>query len=143
MKKNIITLLGKKLAKEGNEFVYLGITPKCKGCKLKAVCSNLQEGRVYRVEKVREKSHDCQLHDEDVVVVEVKKQPHEVNVKKEVAEATAIEYHKIKCNNALCPEYEACVPKIKEKEYKIVEVLNDVNCPRGFNLKKILIDDTK
>ena len=76
-------------------------------------------------------------------MVEVKKQPHEVNVKKEMAEATAIEYHKIKCNNALCPEYEACVPKIKEKEYKIVEVLNDVNCPRGFNLKKILIDDTR
>ena len=55
----MVTLIGKKLAKEGNEIMYLGITQKCKNCKLKTVCSNLQEGRVYKIVKVREKFHEA------------------------------------------------------------------------------------
>lgn len=143
MKRNIITLVGKKLAKVGNEFIYLGITQKCRNCKLKTVCSNLQEGRIYKIVKLRDKEHACSLHEEGVVAVEVQKLPHEVNVKKEEAEATAVAFHKIKCNNISCNEYMFCHPPIKEKEYKIVEVKEDVECPRGYNLKRILIDDLK
>ncbi|MCD6447453.1 MAG: UPF0179 family protein [Thermoplasmata archaeon] len=139
----LITLIGKKLAQEGNEFVYLGITQQCKNCRLKTVCSNLQEGRTYRITKIRDKTHQCKIHDGGVIVVEVEKLPAEVNVKEKEAEATAIEYHRIKCNNVACKEYEACVPKIKEKEYKIIEVKGNVECPRGFKLKKILVDDIK
>ena len=49
----LVTLIGKKLAKVGNEFVYLGITQKCRNCRLKTVCSNLQEGRTYKIERGR------------------------------------------------------------------------------------------
>ena len=139
----LITLIGKKLAKVGNEFIYLGITPKCKNCRLKTVCSNLQEGRAYRIVKIREKSHNCKLHDEGVIVVEVEKLPMEVNIKEKEAEATAVEYRRIRCNNISCKEFEACVPKIKEKEYRILEVIGDVDCPKGHKLKKVLIDDIK
>ncbi|RLF38635.1 MAG: hypothetical protein DRN12_08115 [Thermoplasmata archaeon] len=139
----LITLIGKKLAKVGDEFIYLGITQKCKNCRLKTVCSNLQEGRTYKIVKIREKSHNCKLHDEGVIVVEVEKLPAEVNIKEKEAEATAVNYRSIKCNNVLCEEFEACTPKIKEKEYKIVEVIGDVECPKGYKLKKVLIDDIK
>ncbi len=139
----MVTLIGKKLAKEGNEIMYLGITQKCKNCKLKTVCSNLQEGRVYKIVKVREKFHECSLHEEGVVAVEVEKQPAEVNVKKEEAEATAVNFHPIKCDEISCNEYEACNPIIKEREYKIVEVIGDVECAKGYSLKKVLIDDLK
>jgi hypothetical protein len=139
----LITLVGKKLAQEGNEFIYLGITQKCKNCRLKTVCSNLQEGRAYKVVKVRDKSHSCSLHEDGVVVVEVEKLPAEVNIKEKEAEATAVAYRPIKCNKVLCKEHEACVPNIKEKEYKIVEAIGDVECPKGYKLKKVLIDDIK
>ena len=139
----LITLVGKKMAEEGNEFVYLGINEICRGCRLKTVCSNLQEGRTYRIIKVRDKTHECPLHEGGVMVVEVEKLPVEVNIKKEEAEATAVSYHAIKCDKAMCPEYNACVPGIKEKEYRIVEVVGDVECPKGFSLRKVLIDDIK
>ena len=139
----MITLVGKKLAEVGNEFIYIGITQKCRSCRLKTVCSNLQEGRTYRITKVRDKTHECPLHENGVVVVEVEKLPAEVNIKREEAEATAVSYHAIKCDRVMCPEYNACVPGIKEKEYRIVEAVGDVECPREIPLKKVLIDDIK
>ncbi len=139
----MVTLIGKKLAKVGNEIVYVGITTKCKNCKLKTVCSNLQEGRTYKIVKVREKFHECSLHEGGVVAVEVEKQPAEVNIRREEAEGTAVNFHPIKCEYVACEEYEACNPLIKEKEYKIVKILGDVKCKKGLQIKKALIDDIK
>lgn len=138
----IVTLIGKKLAREGVEFVYLGITQKCRTCRLKTVCSNLEEMRRYRITKVRDKVHKCALHGE-VVAVEVEKMPAIVNVRKEQAEATAINYSPIKCDFVGCKEYEYCVSGIKEKEYRIVEVIGDVECPKGYELRKVAIDDSQ
>jgi len=70
-----VTLIGKKLAKKGNEFVYFGIAKDCRGCKLKMVCSNLKEGRRYRITNVRDKHHDCSLYEGGVVAVEIEKLP--------------------------------------------------------------------
>lgn len=139
----LVTLIGKKLAKVGNEFVYLGITQKCRNCRLKTVCSNLQEGRTYKIVKVRDKFHECSLHEEGVIAVEVEKQPAVINVKKEEAEATAISFKPIKCDIISCKEYDACNSKIREKEYKILKVVGDVECLRGLNLKKIMVDDLR
>jgi len=138
----VVTLIGKKLAKEGVEFIYLGITKTCRSCKLKTVCSNLEEERRYRIKKVRNKSHKCSLHGE-VVAVEVEKMPIVVNVKKEQAEATAVEYHPINCDFVGCKEYQHCNAPIKEKEYRILNVIGDVECPKGYDLKKIEIDDMR
>lgn len=139
----LITLVGKKLAKVGNEFVYMGITQKCRNCKLKTVCSNLQEGRTYKIVKIRNKFHECWLHDGGVVAVEVEKQPALVNIRKEEAEGTAVEYKAINCDNISCREYENCVTPLKPKEYKILEVKEDVKCPLGYKLKKVLLEDIR
>lgn len=139
----LVTLIGKKLAKVGNEIIYVGITQKCKNCKLKTVCSNLQEGRRYRITKVRNKFHECGLHDGGVVAVEVEKLPAVVNIKKEQAEATAINFRQVRCDNISCKEYDYCNSPIKEKEYRIVKVVGDVECERGNELKKVMIDDLR
>lgn len=139
----LITLIGKNLAKGGVEFIYLGQSQTCKKCRLKTVCSNLKERRTYRVVKVREKEHKCALHEGGVVVVEVEQLPAEVNIRKEEAEGTAVAYQPIKCNNVMCNEYTACVPGIKEKEYKIVKTMDNVECPLGYALKKVALDDLR
>jgi hypothetical protein len=137
----LITLVGKKMAKEGEEFVYMGLSQTCKKCRLKTVCSNLKEGRTYRIVKVRDKEHKCDLHEEGVMVVEVEQLPAEVNIRKEEAEGTAVAYHPVRCDEVLCKDYDACVPGIKEKDYKIVETIGDVDCPKNYKLKKVRIDD--
>lgn len=136
----VVTLVGIKIAKEGNEFIYYGVANACRNCKLKTVCSNLEEGRVYKILKLREKKHDCPLHEGGVIAVEVEKIPYEVNVKSQEAEATSINFKPIRCNEFSCNEYQFCNPKIKEKEYRILRVLRDVDCPKEYNLKKIVID---
>lgn len=69
----IVTLVGSKLAKVGEEFVFLGAAEKCRQCKLKNSCTNLEVGRRYLVEKVREEiKHDCEVHEDGVRVVEVR-----------------------------------------------------------------------
>ena len=139
----LITLIGKKLAKKDNEFVYAGLNQTCKKCRLKTVCSNLNEGRAYRILKVREKEHKCPLHDGGVAVVEVEQLPASVNIRKEEAEGTAVAFHPIKCDNTPCMEHNACVSGIKEKEYRIVKTVGDVQCPKGYALKRVEIDDLK
>jgi len=136
-----VTLIGKNLAKEGNEFVYVGITKKCRNCKLKTVCSNLKVGRSYRIIKVREKEHACSLHEEGVVAIEIEKLPFAAAVKKEQTEGTAISFHEEKCDKISCKNYSLCHPGVNEKEYQIIEVLEDVKCPLGYKLKKVMLDD--
>ncbi len=136
-----VTLIGKNLAKEGNEFVYVGITKKCRNCKLKTVCSNLKVGRSYRIIKVREKEHACSLHEGGVVAVEIEKLPFMAAVKKEQAEGTIISFHEEGCDKISCKNYSLCNPGVNEKEYQIIEVMEDIKCPLGYKLKKVVLDD--
>jgi len=136
-----VTLIGKSLAKEGNEFVYVGITKKCRNCKLKTVCSNLKARRAYRIIKVREKEHTCSLHEGGVVAVEIEKLPFIAVVKKEQAEGTVISFQEEKCNEISCKNYSLCHPGVNEKEYQIIDVLESVKCPLGYKLKKVVLDD--
>lgn len=136
----VVTLVGVKMAKEGNEFIYYGTTNTCKNCKLKTVCSNLEEGRIYKILRIREKKHDCPLHEGGVIAVEVEKIPYEVNVKDQEAEATSISFKPTRCNEFSCNEYQICNSKIKEKEYRILRVLGEVECAKGYKLKKVVID---
>jgi uncharacterized protein (UPF0179 family) len=67
----LVTLIGEKLANEGAEFLYLGPNNGCRNCKLKTVCFNLKTGKKYKITKIRDKRHNCNIHDENVQVVEV------------------------------------------------------------------------
>ena len=67
----LVTLIGEKLAKENEEFIFLGPQNDCKNCKLKTVCFNLKQNCRYKITKVREKRHSCSLHDGNAAVIEV------------------------------------------------------------------------
>jgi hypothetical protein len=136
-----VTLIGKKLAHKGAEFVYVGVPSRCRECRLKTVCSNPKEGRRYRITKVRGKHHDCELHDEGVVPVEIEQLPIETTIPSEGTKGTEVTYHEVECNNIGCERYDICHPGVTEKKYRILEVLDDVDCPEGYDLKLVLLDD--
>ena len=71
----LVTLVGEQLAVEGEEFTYLGSNNECRNCQLKTVCFNLKPGRKYRITKLRDKHHDCNIHEGKVIVVEVEELP--------------------------------------------------------------------
>ncbi len=136
-----ITLIGEKLAKKGTEFVYMGMGKACRGCKLKMVCSNLKKGRHYRITNVRDKHHDCALHEGGVRAVEIEEIPMVVNIPKDNATGSVVSFEPLSCKNRGCPNFLVCHPLINNKKYKIVKVLETVECPEGFHLKKVILDD--
>ena len=72
----IVTLVGALLANKGEEYIFLGAAEKCDTCRLKNSCTNLEIGRRYRIEHVREEiKHDCSIHEDGVRVVEVTEPP--------------------------------------------------------------------
>ena len=80
-KEKRVTLVGAKLAKAGDEFIFLGLPEKCEACKLKKSCANLEVGRRYRIEHVRDEiKHDCYIHEDGVRVVEVTEPPLKVAI---------------------------------------------------------------
>ena len=65
----MITLIGKDLAYEGNEFVYLGPASECEDCKFKSSCiGNLEPNRKYVITGVKDNEQKCPIHSENIVV---------------------------------------------------------------------------
>ena len=59
----MITLIGKDLAKKGQEFVFLGPAEDCEDCRFKSSCvGNLEENRKYVVVEVRDNEQKCPIH---------------------------------------------------------------------------------
>ncbi len=139
----LITLVGERQVKEGNEFIYLGSLTECKECKLKGVCFNLEEGRKYKIKSVRGVRHDCEIFDESVRVVEVEQAPLTVasNGKGAIVGST-ITYNFPNCNELSCSSYRLCHPIALRSggKGKILEVGKDLDCTRGFELKEITIE---
>ena len=138
----IITLVGKELAKEGLEFQYFGSLLECRGCKLRNVCFNLEEGKWYRVVKVRDKEHDCKVHASGkVVTVEVEEIPVPLLVDvKTVVEGETLEFRHLNCRDVECEEKSLCNPHgLRDgTKIKVVKVEGTVKCgAREF--KKILV----
>ena len=136
-----ITLIGEKQAKKGTEFVYMGMSKDCRSCKLKMVCSNLKKGRHYKVTNVRDKHHDCALHEGGVRAVEKEELPIITHIPKDNATGSLVLFEPITCKNRGCSHFQTCHPLIKSKKYKIVKVLDNVKCPEGFHLKKVKLED--
>ena len=65
----MITLIGKDLAKEGQEFVFLGPADDCEKCRFKSSCiGNLELNRKYVVKDVKENEQKCPRHAEGKVI---------------------------------------------------------------------------
>ncbi len=137
----ILTLVGKELAKEGMEFQYIGPLIECRGCKLKKICFALDEGKWYRVVKVRDKEHECKVHNSGkVVTVEVEEIPVEIAIDaKTVVEGETIEFHRINPKDCEC-EQDLCSPLgLRDgTKVKIVEVVGTIKCGNR-DLKKVRV----
>lgn len=140
----LVTLIGAELAKEGEEFIFLGASKKCEECKLKNACTNLEVGRRYRVEKVRdEMKHDCYIHEDGMCVVEVT----EATITAAIAAAYTFKNSKIvfappDCNESDCKLFDSCLPAGLRAGDKctILDVIGDVapgECKNGRVLKLV------
>lgn len=122
----IVTLIGKDMAREGEVFQYIGPVMECRDCKIKNVCFNLEEGRWYRVTRVREQENECGLHlSGKVVAVEVEPVPVPVLLpKKSAIEGATVTYHPVNCDD---PELqELCRPYGLKPDTKVtIESIGD------------------
>ena len=133
----LVTLIGEELAKDGEEFIYLGPNNECRNCKLKTVCFNLKTGRKYKIVSVRDKSHECNLHEGSAIVVEVQEMPIITSIEKELAEGSTTKIEDKECQNIGCVNYELCnVALAKDKNYTIIKIYEDIDCPIGYELIK-------
>lgn len=139
----LVTLVGEHLAVEGQEFTYLGSNSECRNCQLKTVCFNLKPGRDYRITKLRDKSHDCNIHEGKVIVVEVEELPLTVAIKKDLAEGATTTVEKNSCKSIGCDSFNICTNTALQngKTYTITKVYEKIKCPRQFELYKVDISD--
>jgi uncharacterized protein (UPF0179 family) len=140
----LVTLVGEQLAVEGEEFTYLGANSECRNCQLKTVCFNLKPGRKYRITKLREKHHDCNIHEGTVIVVEVEELPLTVAITKDLPEGAQTTVEKKGCKNIGCDSYEICTssPLQNGKTYTIKKVYEKITCPKNHELYKVDITDS-
>lgn len=124
-----VTLVGTRLAEEGQEFVYQGETDACEGCPYRDQCLNLTEGRRYRVSTVRDGGNtlDCAVHDSGVTAVEVEPSSLTVNVPSSTAYAGSKATLAGPCPHTDCPSHEYCEPPGGDfdEEYRIETVVGD------------------
>ncbi|RLF57821.1 MAG: hypothetical protein DRN25_05965 [Thermoplasmata archaeon] len=135
----IVTLVGERMAKKGNEFIYLGPNPDCKNCKLKTVCFNLKRFRRYKIVGIRNKRHSCNQHDGGVRVVEVEELPLLAGVEGKVREGSKIKIKVLDCKRLDCENFEICHnPAIEgNKDYKVLKILGKMECKLEKDMKKV------
>ncbi|MDY6964563.1 MAG: UPF0179 family protein [Halobacteriota archaeon] len=138
-----VTLIGTKLAKIGNEFIYKGSSVECDSCKLKNSCLNLFIGKRYRILGLRGGTeHDCPIHDSGVVAVEVIESPVFTAIESRRAfNGSKIFFEHIQCDNKDCNAYELCHPTgLNDGDrYTISKVIGDISddCSKDLSLKLV------
>lgn len=135
----LVTLIGEKQAEEGNEFIYLGPNNECRNCKLKTVCFNLKPYSRYKIKKIRDKKHVCNIHDGTAVVIEVEEIPIIATTDKKLSEGTSTRIEKRDCNNISCKNFEICnnISLQNNNKYKLAKILETIDCCRGYSLQKV------
>jgi hypothetical protein len=139
-----VTLIGEKLAEKDKEFIYLGPNNECRNCKLKTVCFNLKPNRYYRITKVRDKRHNCNVFENGAVVVEVQEMPIVAVIDKKLSIGTKTSLEQKNCKSIGCSYYSLCNNKLlqKDKKYKIAKIFNkNINCPLGYKLQKVELSE--
>jgi len=124
-----VTLVGTRLAAEGQEFVYRGESPACEGCPFRDQCLNLEVGTRYRVDSVRENANtlECAVHDTGVTAVDVEPAPIRANVPDDSAFGGNRASLAGACPYTECPSHEYCEPVGLDfdEEFRIGEVVGD------------------
>ena len=139
----LVTLIGENLAIKDMEFIYRGANSECRNCKLKTVCFNLKPGRRYKITNIREKQHHCNVHNGNVVVVEVSELPITTTIEEKASKGAKIKVERKDCRHIGCDSFEICTNAAlqKGKTYTVKEVYDKITCPAGYELYKIDIVD--
>jgi len=139
----MLTVIGKKLAREGMEFVFMGPIADCKECKVRNICFHLEKGTRYRIVSLRDKEHECPQHEEGVRVIQVEPVPRKAVIPKKVAiEGTNLGYDFPKCKQRGCQSYELCFLSGVEpgQKKKVVKVMESVDCKNGQSRIAVMIE---
>ncbi len=108
----IITLVGKRQAREGVEFLYMGRATKCIECPLRKVCCDkLEPNRAYTIVGVRDRTHDCPIHEDGVQLVEVIEGERVIALPSpQLFEGVTFTFYTRPCEKRKCEYFGACNP---------------------------------
>lgn len=141
-KETTITLIGTKLAKIGNEFIFKGGAKDCETCKLNRTCLSLNIGSKYRIVNIRTGGkHDCLIHESGVSAVEVIEAPFLVAVESRKAIKGSKIVNDSSCSFSDCENYYLCMPDgiRKGEKFTIIDIKEDISdsCRKGYSLKVV------
>ena len=141
----LITLIGTRLAKVGNEFIFRGAAKECEPCKFNKTCLGLNQGSKYRIVNLRNSAKlECFVHDSGVCAVEVIEAPIRMAIESRKAiKGSKIAYEQLSCNYPDCDNFVLCRPSgIKAGEkFSIIAVEDDIEepCNKNYQLKVVEI----
>lgn len=140
----MITLIGKQLAKKGQEFVFLGPAPECDDCRFKSSCiGSLEKNRKYVITEVRDNEQKCPIHGEGAVVpVEVDRAQIDILTdSKNIFEGSTFTFNAVDCDEE-CEFHDFCFPEGLVENDKCI-VLNHEgkhnDCKKGYKLNKLTL----
>jgi len=142
----MLTVIGRKLAKEGTQFTFMGPLSDCKECKVRNICFHLERGSKYKVVGTRDKTHDCPMHEEGVVVVQVEEVPRMAVIPKKMAlEGSTIQYETPKCKMRRCKNYSNCflVGIERGQRKRVVKVIDSVDCAIGQSRVAVMLEQAR
>ena len=139
--KTKVTLVGTVLAKQGIEFIYEGEVAGCDTCKVKKACNNLQKGRKYRIVSVRTTHHECTVHLNGAIAVEVMEAPITVLINADMAIVNSKIKLELSCNKSDCRSFPFCHPEgvVEGEKYIVADVLGNASdvCEKGRVMKLV------
>lgn len=142
-RKTIVTLIGIKQAKVDYQFVFNNPSIECVNCNRRPVClDNLEPGRVYEVTGLRDRSFPCEVHADEVRVVEVTESDIQASIpKSQAVEGATIKFKTVECDAIDCPKERICFPigLYEGEKCKIIEARKDLSCPKGLPLVVVLL----
>ena len=138
----LITLVPAALAAPGSRFTFAGPNAgaECAGCPYQKLCFGLAPGRAYAVQKVRELTHPCNLHDGGKVhVVTVAEVPFAASLERRHLRGTAAPWAGPDCRKPSCASWNLCHPKghAEGAKHEIVAQNGPLPCPAGFDLERV------
>lgn len=141
----MITLIGKDLAKKGQEFIFLGPASDCESCRFKSSCiGNLELNRKYVVVDVKENEQKCPIHSGEVVIpVEVERAEIDLlTTSKNIFEGSTFTYNALDCDEN-CEFHDLCFPDGLAENDKCIVLENKGKhkgeCRKGYKLNKLTL----
>ncbi|MBE6499933.1 MAG: UPF0179 family protein [Methanobrevibacter thaueri] len=139
----MITLIGKDLAKKGQEFIFLGPAQECEKCRFKSSCiESLELNRKYIVTEVRDNEQKCPIHDEEKVIpVQVERASIDLlTPSRNIFEGSTFTFNAPDCDEN-CEFHDLCFPEGLVENDKCI-VLESIGkhkgeCKKGYKLNKL------